>query len=270
MRKGLRFLLLGWVLALGAPESVLAWDRVPTISKSVVRRLPQHAATHRVLALVAASLSRDQGGKPHLSAGERQAILLGLFRTIAEDSTLVTPQFLYAVDDGDVRQAPDRLEKMTVFSPDPMARSHPRFPLHEYTLATGYRATAFAGVCVARDVTVLFEPIGKGEGPSAPVRASGVDINSYYHLLIPPSGPVERKSTAEQRAATARGCAKLDFGSDGEFLSARNDLDAIEGAWQTRTVIEAARSGNPPFELVSRIRSSLDQKGAKVISKSLK
>ena len=215
------------------------------ITKLEVRSLPERDATAHILDHAADLLSR----RSRLSEERRQEILMKLFKTVADDSSLVTRQTVSDAGDGDIRAALDRLAASSNFEPDPMASPNPRFSLHEYTLATGYRASPYAGLCVAGDFTVMFEPLGGERGPATPVRGSDILSGFFYHLLDPRATPRAVRATLATRAQADTACAALDRRNDAAEFSARDDVEAIEGTWLARAAIAGAGKNPLPFKL---------------------
>ena len=232
---------LAAAFAAAAPPLSLAGPKAEPISKLEVRALPQRLATQIVLRQVADLLRPDS----RLTPDDRHETLAEILRIVADDPDTVTAQAVADADEGAIDAALARLAGLTVFTPDPAAGPHPRNSLREYTLERPYRATAYAGLCVVDDVTVMFGPTGTVEGAATAVRASDVDIRHYYHRLLPPPAPQAPGKARD--AATARDCAKLDFHGDHRFFAAANAADAVQGLWLADAVQAAARGGGTAF-----------------------
>jgi hypothetical protein len=243
---GAKFLVAILLLLSGSAAGAAA-HRAPAVTKLELRRLPQPLATRRVLDQVADLLSR----RSSLPDEKRQAIIFDLFRMVEADSPPATPGSLYGAGDGDVRQALNRLAAMTVFENDVTPIRHPRNPLSWYMLVMPYRASPYAGLCMAARFAVTFEPESGDRGAATPVRARNVERRIRYQLLDGRGAPVARKATASERAQAERDCAKFDPDSaEDHNFGAPNDRAAIEGAWLRRAVIAAAAGSGPlPFTL---------------------
>lgn len=242
---GVKFLFAILLLLLGSAVCAAA-HQTPALTKLELRRMPQRLATRRVLDQVADLLS-DRSGFPPVARQER---VFDIFRIVAPDSSLVKLQSLYAVDEGDVRQALDRLAATAVFEPTVTPTRHPRYPLSVYTLTVPYHASPYAGLCAAATFRVWFDVAGKGLGAATPMRAGNLDAYPRYQLLDERGASVARTTTPAERAKAESDCAKLNSQDDYEtYFGAPDDRAAIEGTWLTRAVIAAAGTDPLPFVL---------------------
>jgi len=245
---GVKFLFAILLLLLGSAVGAAA-HRAPTLTKLELRRMPQSLATRRVLDQVADLLS-DRSSFPPIARQER---VFDLLRIVAPDSSLVKQQSLYAIDEGDVRQALDRIAATAVFAPSVTPTRHPRYPLSVYTLTVPYHASPYAGLCSAATFRVWFDAAGKGRGVATPMRASNIDTYPRYQLLDERGAAVARKATAAERAKAEGDCAKLNSQDDYDTsFGAPDDRAAIEATWLSRAVIAAAGTHPLPFALDCR------------------